>query len=162
MDICGTIAKRSTCVRLQTSAILVKNNNIISIGYNGSCSGSKHCYDHWYEHWSKNKDELKNNDECDSFDNFIRSDEFYKKHHDWANKYELHGECNAIINAARNNTSSEGAIMYTIYAPCTQCSKIIISSKISMVYYKHLYKRDTYGIDFLKKNNIECIQLKEN
>lgn len=154
MDICELIAKkRATCARLQTAALLIKDNNIISIGYNGVCPGAEHCYDYWANYFN---DILCNLDKNMSFNDFIKSELFYKLHHEWANNNELHAEMNCIINAARNNSSSENSTMYSLYAPCTNCAKLIISSRIKKVYYKYLYKRDTHGIELLEKNNIIC------
>jgi dCMP deaminase len=59
MDVCEIISKRSTCSRLQTGSIIVKDNNIISIGYNGVPSNQPHCCDLWYHFYmfiiTKNK-----------------------------------------------------------------------------------------------------------
>jgi dCMP deaminase len=157
MDICETIANRSTCLRLKTAAILVKNNNIISIGYNGSCSGKTHCNEYWLNEFkSNNTVELT---DSNGFEDFIKSDKFYTEHHKWANLNELHAEMNCITNAAKNNLSSENSTMYTLYSPCRNCSKIIISSGIKKIIYKYLYKRDTSGIEFLNENSIYAVKL---
>ena len=151
INICETVAQRSTCARIKTAAIIVKNKNIISIGYNGCPSGFIHCQDYWYSYWKKEK-----NEEYPLWQDFVKSDYFYKNHHLFANKNELHAEMNCICNAAKNNTNSKDATIFTLYAPCTNCAKIIISSGISCVYYKYEYKRDIEGIDLLKNNNISC------
>lgn len=148
MNICETVAKRSTCVRIQTAAILVKDFNIISIGYNGCCPKMEHCVDFWYkEYLFKYKSQ-------GTWDAFLQSDFFYKAHHDYSTRNEIHGELNAIINAAKNNSSSEHSTMYTLYAPCINCAKLIVASRVKRVVYKNLYKRDQAGLEFLVENKV--------
>ncbi len=149
MSFCEILARRSTCVRLQTAAVVVKNNNVVSIGYNGCCSKSQHCYDYWRSEFKTNYQEY------GTWEEFIKSDYFYTEHHKYSTKNELHGESNAIVNAAKNNISSEGSQMYTLYAPCVNCAKLIISSGIKKVIYQYLYKRDLTGLELLCEHGVE-------
>jgi dCMP deaminase len=151
MEMCETISKRSTCSRIKTASVIQKNNIVISIGYNGSVSNSKHCNEYWIEYYLENyKQKFK------TFDDFIKSKDFYDEHHKWSEINELHGEMNAILQACKNGIILQGSTIYTLYSPCINCAKCIISSGITQVCYKNIYKRDTRGIDFLTKNNINC------
>jgi dCMP deaminase len=153
MSFCETLAYRSTCVRIQTAAIIVKNNIVISIGYNGCFSKAKHCIDYWRSEYSaKHSANV-------SWDTFISSEYFLTEHHKYSTKNELHGESNAIVNAAKNNISIEDSVIYTLYAPCINCAKLIISSGIKEVFYRHLYKRDLTGLDLLNEHNIKVAKI---
>lgn len=165
MNMCEELRKRSTCLRIQTASIIVKNNVIVSVGYNGVVSGQKHCCDYWkyvfdYHYGNLAELSLPNGlgitlDEHNStFEKFIQSEEFYKQHHEYSNAQELHGEMNAILFAGKHGISLEGATIYTIYSPCIHCAKAIYTSGIQNVFYKELYKRDETGIHFLKERNV--------
>lgn len=149
MEICKIICKRSTCARIQTASILVRDKNIISIGYNGVCSGQEHCFDYWKNIWINNYSE-----KYPVFENFTSSEEFKLLHHQYSSINELHAEVNTILQC---ETSAKGSILYTIYSPCINCAKAILSAKISKVIYLKKYDRDVSGITLLNNNNI-CIE----
>lgn len=154
MNMAHTIAKRSTCLRIQTATLLVKDNRIISIGYNGSVPNAPHCCDYWYHDW-------KENHECKgiTYKEFLDSKYFYDNHHEWSTIHEIHGEQNAILFASRNGISTQGSEMYTVYSPCINCAKVLITAGIKKIYYSKDYKRDRRGILFLESNNISCVQI---
>jgi deoxycytidylate deaminase len=70
----------------------------------------------------------------------------------------LHAETNCLAKIARSTNSSDGASLFVTHAPCLDCAKIIYQAGIKEVYYRHNY-RETSGIDFLKKCNIEVVQV---
>jgi dCMP deaminase len=144
MEMCKLVAERSTCVKLKTGTVIVKNRNIISMGYNGVPSGMRHCDQHW-----KHKCVVESVD----YDEFISSDLFLSKlHHEWSMINELHAELNAILQC---ETSLVGTTLYTLYSPCIQCSKCIIASKIKEVVYLKEYRRDfTKSKEFLESNGV--------
>lgn len=72
--------------------------------------------------------------------------------------YVLHAEANAIAKIAKSNQNSEGSTLYVTLSPCTECSKLILQSGIKRVFYLEEY-RDTTGLEFLRKSNIECIKI---
>ena len=72
--------------------------------------------------------------------------------------YVLHGEANAIMKCAKNGISCKGATLYQTLSPCKECSKLIVQSGIKKVVYIENY-RNTDGLDFLKKNQIEIQQI---
>jgi len=150
------IAKRSTCMRIKTAAILVKDTRIISMGYNGTLSGNKHCSELCKNYWNNN------NNNHYTFEDFLHSDEFFKMHHEIISPYEVHGETNAILYASKNGISTSGTTMYTLYSPCMNCAKSIIASGIEKVFYKQCYEREKHAIDFLKDNKVVCVSLEES
>jgi|TARA_B110000908_G_C10225129_1_gene437524 dCMP deaminase len=137
MDTAERFASLSTAVRLQVGSIVVKDNRIISIGYNGMPAG-----------WDNTCEDII--DDEVSFDN----DSYKLK-----TKIEvIHAEANAIAKLAKSNESGNNSTMYITHAPCTECAKLIYTSGISTVYYKHKY-RDENGVHFLQKCNIKVEQL---
>jgi dCMP deaminase len=133
MQAAEVYAKLSTARRLQVGAIIVKDDRIISIGYNGMPAGwDNNCED---EIWDKTGDyELKTKPEV------------------------LHAEANAIAKVARSSESAENSVLFVTHAPCIECAKLIYQSGVSKVYFKHHY-RDQSGLTFLNKASIITEQL---
>lgn len=125
MKVAEVYAQLSTAKRLQVGSIVVKDNRVISIGYNGMPSG-----------WTN---------ECED-ENFKTKPEV------------LHAETNAIAKLARSNESGLNAAMFITHAPCLDCAKLIYQAGISTVYYRNQY-RNTDGVEFLNKSNIEVKQI---
>jgi dCMP deaminase len=131
----------STAEKLKVGCVLVKDDRIISIGYNGMPPG-----------WSNT---------CETLSFF---NEFGKQlpSQVLVTKPEvLHAEENAITKLARSNESGEGATAFITHAPCLSCAKLLYSSGIIEVYYVHEY-RDTAGIYFLKQCKIGVNQFADN
>jgi dCMP deaminase len=126
----------SSAVRLKVGCVVVKDNTIIGIGYNGMPSG-----------WDNNcEDEI-----------VIEEDEKFIKV--LKTKPEvLHAETNALAKIARSTNSSDGASMFITHAPCLDCAKLVYQSGIKSVYYRNSYK-NTDGIDFLNKCNVEVTMI---
>lgn len=129
MDTAERFAQLSSAKRLQVGAVVVKDNRIISIGYNGMPAGwTNECEEVVYriaeEPTTKTKDEV------------------------------IHAEANAIAKLARDGESGLGADVFCTHAPCIQCAKIMYGAGIKKVYYRNGY-RDEKGLDFLKKCNVE-------
>ena len=115
MNVTKEIAQLSHCERFKVGAVLVKDGNIISFGYNGTPTGMDNC--------------------CEK-DNVTLS-------------HVIHGEVNAILKAAKNGTSVDGATLYLTLSPCLDCSKLILQSGIKRVVYLTAY-RNLEGVEFLK------------
>lgn len=139
------MAKHSTCVRKQVGVVIVKNNRIISTGYNGVPSGMKHCN----EVFTKSAMAK------------LTDAEFYKQHGDFSAKYEVHAEQNAIAELSKNEVNAIGATLVTTLSPCSNCAKLIAAAGIKRVVYLEEYDRDTNGPDLLKNLGIECIKFDE-
>jgi dCMP deaminase len=127
-------AELSTAERLQVGCVIVKDNTIIGIGYNGMPSG-----------WDNICEEIKHTD----FTGTI-----VKK-----SKAEvLHAETNAIAKVSRSNNSTESADLFVTHAPCLECAKLIYQSGIKSVFYRDTYRSEG-GIKFLQKCNVEVKQI---
>ena len=123
-------AELSSARRLHVGCVIVKNDTIIGIGYNGMPSG-----------WDNNcEEEIK---WPSGQIQFLKS-----------RPEVLHAETNAIAKVAKSTNSSDGAAMFITHAPCLDCAKLIHQSGIKSVFYRNEY-RDTSGVDFLKNCNIE-------
>ena len=131
MDIAERTALLSRAVRLKVGAIVVKDDRIISIGFNGTPAG-------WHN-------------ECEN--------KIWSADGDYVLKTKpevIHAEANAISKLASSHESGKGADMYINYAPCVECAKLIYGAGINRVFYRNAY-RDRSGLDFLRKCNIEVI-----
>ena len=129
MKTAEVFAECSTAKRLHVGAIVVKDDRIISIGYNGMPSG-----------WSNECENIIQH--SDDTITTVTKDEV------------IHAEANAIIKLARDGESGNGASLFCTHAPCIHCAKLIHGAGIKTVYYRESY-RDTLGLDFLEHCNIE-------
>jgi len=137
MDVAERFAELSSARRLHVGAIVVKDDRIISIGYNGMPAG-----------WDN---------DCE-YEVIVEEDDDYTT--ELKTKPEvLHAETNAIAKLAKSNESGMGATMFITHAPCLDCAKLIFQSGISSVLYRNSY-RDTGGITFLEKSGIAVEQVK--
>jgi len=139
INIVFEIAKWSKCVSRQVWAIIVKDNRILSTWYNWTPSWYINCCDFW-------------------------NNEYTSGHHDWAAKYEIHAEMNAVLWAARNWVSIEWAKIYCTYQPCYECTKNIIWAWIKHIIYKDKYKHYTWteAEEFIYDNWCITKQYKED
>lgn len=137
INIAKEIATASKCVSKQVGAVIVRNGRILSTGYNGTPAGFTNCCDHW-------------------------DNQYTKDHHDWSKTYEIHAEMNAIIWAARNGISIEGATIYVTLEPCSECSKNIIATGIKRIVYEKAYEHTHSDVvsKFLKDNGVSIEQIK--
>lgn len=140
MDWAQRASHLSHARRLHVGAVIVKDDTVISYGYNGMPAG-----------WDN---------DCE-----IESVELYSGlegaiHHTvLKTKPEvLHAESNAIAKLARGNNSGVGASIFITHSPCLECAKLIYQSGIQAVYYGQDY-RDDSGINFLTKSNIKVTKV---
>jgi len=133
MKTAETFAELSHARRLHVGAIVVKDDRIISIGYNGMPAG-----------WDNNcEDVVQHSDDTTSL----------------KTKPEvLHAETNAIAKLAKSNESGLNASMFITHAPCLDCAKLIYQSGISTVFYRDAYRSED-GIQFLKASGIQIEHL---
>jgi dCMP deaminase len=129
MDTAERFAELSSAKRLKVGAVVVKDNRIISIGYNGMPAG-----------WTN---------ECEEVVHRIAQEPILKTKDE-----VIHAEANAILKLARDGESGNGADLFCTHAPCINCAKLIYGAGIKKVYYRESY-RDTLGVDFLAKCNIK-------
>lgn len=128
---------RSTCIKRKVGAVLVKDNHILSTGYNGSPSGFTHC----------------------------TPETCFRKSLAPGEKPELcrgvHAEINCIIQAAIHGTAIEGnTSLYTTTFPCMSCLKLIINARIKRLIYKEEYNMgNKIKIDLIENSDLETIHL---
>lgn len=126
MDVAKRFAQLSSAKRLQVGAIVVKDDRIISIGYNGMPAG-----------WTN---------ECENYFGFD-----FNGNPTLVTKDEvIHAEANAIAKLAKSSESGDGATMFLTHAPCIHCAKQIYTAGIKKVYFGEPY-RDEAGVAFLMK-----------
>jgi len=135
MDITRLVATRSTCLRRQVGAVLVKGRNILATGYNGVPSGITHC----------------DADGCLRARLNVPSGE----RHELCRG--LHAEQNAIIQAARHGINIDGATLYCTTMPCIICTKMIINAGINRVVYTEGYA-DELAREMITEAAIEVVQ----
>lgn len=150
------VSEQSTCCRMQVGSVLVKDNRVISIGFNGTPTGQMHCEEHFVEVYKQDFAT-----QYPDFQSFMQSRHFYDLHGKWSIENELHAEQNAILFAAKNGISTNGSTLYVTFSPCVHCAKVIVTAGVSRVFFKQLYDRSQEGVYFLQRNGIECRQLTE-
>lgn len=133
MELAQRIAKQSHCISKKIGCVIVKDTRIISIGYNGTPSGYINC-DQYFE---KNQW-------------IIQDNQWRMHHHNWSNIHQIHAEMNAIMFAAKNGISVDGATLYCNYFPCQHCLKNLVQTGIIRIVYKNEYDLGQYDQEFLK------------
>ena len=135
MKVAQDFANLSHARKLKVGAIIVKDNRIISVGYNGMPTG-----------WDN---------ECE--DRQVEEGEF-EAHVWYRTKPEvIHAEMNCLAKVAASNESSKGASMFCTHTPCTECAKMIVQAEIKEVFVGQHYESDAYqsGLDLLEESGIE-------
>ena len=131
MEIAQIIAKQSYAKKRKVGSVLVKDDSIISFGFNGTPSGFEN--------------------ECEDTIQIGYPDRpIYELH---TKPYVLHAESNAITKCAKHGRATLGSTLYVTCSPCMECSKLIIQAGIKRVVY--LEEHDTDGLEILKRANIE-------
>lgn len=150
MRIAHIVAQRSTCVRINVGAVIVKDGRVISVGYNGSTPSAEHCD----LHFRKIYEDIKH--AHGTYEDYIKSGSFRDLHHDWAMENECHAEMNAILFAAKTGIPTSETEMYTTYSPCVICAKMIIQSGIKKLFYYREYDRDIKEVtSMFSQNKVE-------
>jgi dCMP deaminase len=153
-------AELSHARRLHVGAIIVKDDRIISIGYNGMPAG-----------WDNNCEDKEWMDRDTG--GWLSPDEIYEQwphveyNEDAEEEYRyrlktkpevLHAETNAIAKLARSTESGLGASIFITHSPCLDCAKLIYQSGINSVYYRDAYRNED-GISFLKESGVTVEKL---
>ncbi|MDD5566989.1 MAG: cytidine/deoxycytidylate deaminase family protein [Patescibacteria group bacterium] len=132
MALTRIVATRGTCDRLRAGAVLVKNNRIISTGYNGSPPGLPH---------------------CDEVGHMMEEGHCVRT---------IHGEHNTILQAAViPGASTEGSTLYVKFLPCIHCCKYVVAAGIKRVVYAKVY-RNTKSADYLRAAGLRVDLYKDN
>jgi len=132
MNIAKVVAMRSNCMKRKVAAIIVKDRRIISTGYNGTPRGAKNCNEGGCPRCNGLAASGTALDEC----------------------LCCHGEENAITQAAYHGIRLKGSTLYTTFAPCLQCTKMIINSGIVEVVYNQEYPLNERALKLLEECGI--------
>ena len=136
MKIAKIVATRSTCLRRQVGAVIVKDNHILSTGYNGAPKGFRHCEEVGCIREKLGVSRGERHELCRG----------------------LHAEQNAIIQAAVFGVSIKGATIYTTHFPCSVCMKMLVNAEIKEIVYLNDYPDDLEK-EILKESNIKVRKL---
>ncbi|NQT32524.1 MAG: cytidine deaminase [Candidatus Omnitrophica bacterium] len=134
LNIAKLVATRSTCLRRQVGAVIVKNKQVLATGYNGAPSGLTHC-----DKTGCLREELG-----------VPSGE----RHELCRA--LHAEQNAFLQAARHGISLDGSTLYITTQPCSICAKMIINTGIKKIVIEGVYP-DKFALDFLSEGGVEMV-----
>lgn len=158
MKTAETFAELSSARRLHVGAIVVKDDRVISIGYNGMPSGwDNNC--EYEDYMSRDAGGWLSPDEIVAEWPFEEED--INPDSDFARRYRLktkpevlHAETNAIAKLAKSTESGDGAVLFVTHSPCLDCAKLIFQSGIGSVFYRNSYRSDD-GVLFLKKAGVK-------
>ena len=160
MDWADRTAQLSHAKRLQVGAVIVKDDSVISYGYNGMPAGwDNNCED---VQWCTGGGWLSPEEIIEGWPyegTYLDADrnEMQGRYRLKTKPEVLHAESNAIAKLAKSINSGNGAAIFITHAPCIDCAKLIYQSGINSVYYRSSY-RDTAGLDFLEKSNVSVTQ----
>lgn len=136
MELARVVRGRSTCLRRQVGAVIVKDRQILSTGYNGSPSGLKHCAEVGCLRESLGIPSGERHEMCRA----------------------VHAEQNALIQAAKHGVAIEGADVYTTVQPCVLCTKMLINAGIKRVFYEISYP-DELALAMAGEAGLKLVQL---
>lgn len=139
MNIVELIKERSTCLRREVGALIVKDKRILTTGYNGAPAGCVHCVDIGCLRQEMNIPSGERHELCRA----------------------SHAEQNAIVQAAMYGVSINGGTIYVTTQPCSICSKLIINSGIKRVVYKGDYP-DELSLKMLAEASVEVMRWEKN
>ena len=138
MNIAKVVASRSNCMKRHVAAIIVKDRRVISTGYNGTPRGVKNCSEGGCPRCNQFAEGGTRLDEC----------------------LCSHGEENAIVQASYHGISIKDSTLYTTFAPCLMCTKMIINAGIKEVVYNIDYPLNDTALDLYKEVSIKLRQFK--
>ncbi len=162
MDWADRVAQLSHAVRLNVGAVVVKDDTVISYGYNGMPAGwDNNCEDKVYDSGAGG---WVSPEEFEAMYPYTEWNEDAEEEYRYGLKTKsevLHAESNAIAKLARSNESGLDADLFVTHSPCLDCAKLIYQSGIKNVYFKENYRDDT-GINFLTKSGVNVEKLDIN
>lgn len=138
MDIVEVVRRRSTCLRRQVGAVIVKDKQILSTGYNGAPIGCTHCTD---------------------IGSCMRNEEGIPSGERYEYCRASHAEQNAISQAARNGVPTNGSTLYCNFQPCIICARMIINAGIVRVVYQNPVP-DELTLSMFNEAGVEVVVIK--
>lgn len=133
------VAKKSSCIRRQCGAVIVRDNLILSTGYNGTPRGIKNCNEGGCPRCNGNVPSGQKLEEC----------------------LCVHAEENAIIQAAYNGVEVKGSTIYSSFCPCSYCAKSIINAGIRKVFYNKAYALEEISIKLFKEAGVDLVKYED-
>ncbi len=135
MQLAQNLSQKSHCVKTKVGAVIAKDTRIISLGYNGPPAGTYNCDEKWPETGCERS---------------LRG----------GCSLSLHAEENAILYAAKNKVTLDGATLYVTLSPCLPCARMIFTTGIKKLFYLDSYAdykklQKDEGIEFLLRFNIK-------
>lgn len=142
MELASNLARKSHCVKMKVGAVISKDTRIVSLGYNGPPAGTHNCDEEWPETGCA-------------------------RDRKGGCTLALHAEANAILYAAKNQQTLEGATLYVTLSPCLPCARIIYTTGIKKVLYLDSYAEYKQieieeGVEFLKRFGVEVIHYRNS
>jgi dCMP deaminase len=138
MDIARMVATRGNCLRRKVAAVVVKEQRIVSTGYNGTPRGIRNCFDGGCPRCASDAPSGVGLGEC------VCS----------------HAEENAITQAAYHGIALRGAVLYTTLSPCIICAKMIINAGIKEVVYETDYEFSAQIRALFREAGVKCRRLR--
>ncbi len=138
MDIAHVVSKRGNCCRRKVAALIVRDRQIISTGYNGTPRGIENCFDGGCPRCASDAPSGSNLGECIC----------------------AHAEENAIVQAAYHGISVRDGVLYCTLSPCLMCAKMLINAGIKEVVYETEYHFSEQARELFKKAGVACRQFK--
>jgi dCMP deaminase len=136
LEITRLVAKRSTCLRRQVGALIVKDKRILATGYNGAPSGLPHCLDVGCLRENLGVPSGERHEICRG----------------------IHAEQNAILQAALYGVAIKGAMLYCTHQPCSLCAKMVINTGICQILYSGDYP-DELATTMLTEAGVELVRV---
>jgi dCMP deaminase len=137
MDIAQQVASRSNCIKRKVAAVIVKNGRIISTGYNGTPRNTRNCFEDGCPRCNRIGPSGKDLSEC----------------------YCSHGEENAIVQAAYHGIAIRESTLFSTFAPCLLCTKMIINAGIREVVFNQDYPLAAPAHALLKEAGVKLRKL---
>ena len=137
MTITRQVAERSTCKRAKVGAVIVRERNILTTGYNGAPAGMPHCTEVGCLIYKSQTPSGETEENC------------YRT---------IHAEINAIAQAAKNGTNISGADIYVTHTPCIHCLKVLVNTGVRRIFYEKAYKLHTVQ-ELLTSSQVELEQV---
>lgn len=142
MDLASNLSRKSHCVKMKVGAVISKDTRIVSLGYNGPPAGTHNCDIEWPEQGCA-------------------------RDRKGGCSLALHAEANAILYAAKNQITMEGATLYVTLSPCLPCARIIFTTGIKKVIYLDSYAEykgidQEEGVEFLTRFGVTVERYKSS
>lgn len=151
IDVAERFAQLSSAHRLKVGAVVVRDNRVISIGYNGTPAG-----------WDNNCEDVMWTFDQRDVDSQPNQWTFCETKRAWyttkTKQHVIHAERNALDKLARYGGGGNGAVMFITHMPCLECSKSIYGAGINSVFYRYSYKTDD-GVKFLQDCGVTVTQV---